>query len=192
MSSDPKNARRVRSYKSLLGERLFLVAISQQYALVRSMQWMDNLCWWVVTRFPNRHIIIYVEDRPYLLRFYIKRNGRLPGIYLHRFLSGDLDRDLHNHPWKKSYSLILYGKYKEERYDGSEIMSRVLSPGNVNVIRYNDFHRIDLITKGVWTLFVSGDVVQAWGFKNRDTGKFTHWKTYLESKNRETGEFDND
>ncbi len=161
------------------------------------------LCWTLVKTFPSRYHIVDIDGDPYLLRFYIKRNGRLPGVYLHHFYRGDADRDLHNHPWEISGSLILTGGYVEERLvarrDGLEarhnrksirthkfeinphgIVGIVeVTPGSINIIRANDFHRVDLLDGPAWSLFVSGKKVQDWGFWERDTGTFIPHREYF-------------
>ena len=125
----------------------------------------------------ERQVISRDDGSKYLTRFYVFRKTRwwMPSIYIHCFHSGDHDYCLHSHPWLISASLILSGQYLEERRDKKDrIYSRVLSPGNINIIAANDFHRVDLLSDKVWTLFVSGAKVQTWGFWNRDTGKFVN------------------
>lgn len=144
--------------------------------------------WKLNAMFPNRSRLIEVDGEPYLRRFYIKRSGRFPGIYLHYFYRGDADRDLHNHPWDISISLILAGGYAEERLHRiwtkqgwrNTVVTRLLRPWNINIIKANDFHRVDFIpgVKGTWTLFCSGKRVQDWGFYIKDTGKFIDNQTY--------------
>ncbi len=129
---------------------------------------------------------IYRGDNTlYLTRFYVFRKPRtwLPSIYIHCFHASDEDQELHNHPWRRSLSLILSGVYKEEFRDkNNKVQTRILSPGRFNYIPANKFHRVDLITPTVWTLFISGERVQRWGFWNRDTGEYTDWQKYLQLK----------
>lgn len=147
---------------------------------------IDKFCWFLVKTFPHRVREIKVEDDRYLLRFYLKHSSpRLPGLYLHHFYRGDLDRDLHNHPWTKSVSLILTGGYIEERLPKEEmgkpnykVIKRRFGPGSLNIIRGNDYHRVDLIGKTTWTLFTSGKKVKDWGFMLRDTGEYMDHETY--------------
>lgn len=40
-----------------------------------------------------------------------------PALFLHYFFRGDLDRELHSHPWKWGLSFILTNGYTEERYE---------------------------------------------------------------------------
>ncbi len=141
----------------------------------------------LVVRLPFR--TIETDGRPYLTRWYLwpgkPRSGPddngidLPfAVFIHYFHRGDEDRDQHNHPWDASVALVLAGGYREER--GNE--THVYKPGSVNVIKGDDFHRVDLLDpkKGSWSLFIAGRNVQSWGFKLRDTGEFVPWQRYLD------------
>lgn len=132
----------------------------------------------------------------YLCRYYFWRKSKtpkwvparvrklIPSIYLHYFYRGDLDEELHNHPWVNSMSLILTNGYYEDRLTPDGVVRRKIRPGSLNFIRCTDFHRVDLIdpTKGAWTLFITGQRVQEWGFKDIDTGKYTYWETFVEER----------
>lgn len=148
------------------------------------------LCWRIVEMFPTRSRMVYIDGQRYLLRFYIKRNGLLPGMYLHHFYMGDSDRELHDHPWWISGSLILTGGYYEERLipGTTTIVHRVIGPGTVNIIRGTDFHRVDLIEDHAWTLFVSGNRNKDWGFFIRETGQVIPHREYLLDKGRTLAE----
>lgn len=136
--------------------------------------------------FPSRSRLIKVDGEPYLRRFYLKHSGILPGLYLHYFYRGDRDRELHNHPWRYSFSLILKGGYKEERLVNNKVRVYHYKAGDVNIIKANDFHRVVMPEgvngTGVWTLFCSGKKVQDWGFIDPNTGEFIDWQTYEENK----------
>ncbi len=153
---------------------------------------MRRICRWLSKRLPMR--MITCEGEPYLMRFYIC--GRAPlhywpegtkprlawlpfAVYLHGFMRHDKDRDLHNHPWDKSYSLVLAGGYDEERLRSRSVVRRRLRPGYVNVIRRDDFHRITLLhAEVVWTLFITGKKLDTWGFLDRETGEYLTWREY--------------
>lgn len=132
----------------------------------------------------EKRVIYRKGNEPYLTRYYILRKPRpwLPSIYLHCFHASDEDMELHNHPWSRSVSLILSGSYREEYRKGNEVRERVLSPGKLNYIRADDFHRVDLLSKNVWTLFISGSKVQEWGFWNRNTDEYVSWKEHERRK----------
>lgn len=88
-----------------------------------------------------------------------------PGLFLHHFHQGDMDRHPHNHPWKLSFSYILLGGYVEYRgRDGKDV--RTLLPGSVNVIGRNTYHRVELLDPvgGCWSLFAHAERIGDWGF----------------------------
>jgi len=130
----------------------------------------------LIKKFPGRAKLIEVDGKPYLHRFYLKHNGRLPGIYLHHFYQSDPDRDLHNHPWRWSFSLILTGGYYEYRHNAMHALSYLepdvfdrKAPG-FNYITGDTFHRVVLkdLKAGAWTIFVSGPDEKDWGFFTRN------------------------
>lgn len=139
-------------------------------------------------RLPSR--TISTNDSPYLTRWYLWPEGPrdaddegsdLPfAVFLHKVHRGDAERDQHNHPWDLSVAIVLAGGYREER--GTEV--RTVLPGTVNIIRRDDFHRVDLLnpTIGSWSLFVAGRKTGGWGFKDASTGVVTPWQTYIMSK----------
>lgn len=116
---------------------------------------------------PVRRRIVGEDGSPYLTRYTVFRR-----LYLHRFHRSDADRTLHNHPWGRSYSLILIGGYREERRDSVHVRK----PGSIVVIDHDTFHRVDLLHGEAWSLFLAGPVQQSWGFWNRATD------TYVDSK----------
>lgn len=114
------------------------------------------------------------------------------GIFVHRFVASDTPWEVHNHPWAWSVSLILAGAYREIKYTwkprlvAASIDSHrhiaevgltnrreaVFSPFDINTIDYHDAHRVELIGKECWTLFVHGPRKSTWGFANEKTGAF--------------------
>lgn len=155
---------------------------------------------WAAKRRPLRSIAIDGDE--YLRRYYVCGrflpdyfNGKpllgfLPfTVYLHHFIRPDRDRELHNHPWDQSISVILTGGYDEERlyghtFDGEtvaggEVLEEDYGPGAINVIDANDFHRVSALKADVetWTLFITGRKTQTWGFRLND-GKFVHWRKF--------------
>ena len=138
----------------------------------------------------EKRVVNRRDGNPYLERYYIFHGSKfkfLPGIYLHKFLSGDEDPELHNHPWGSSVSLILSGGYLEERrkdkiVDGEvkrHVVSKKITPGMFNLIKKNDFHRVDLLEDYAWTIFFSGNREQDWGFWNRDTDEYVPWRDHV-------------
>jgi hypothetical protein len=107
---------------------------------------------------------------PYLDRYFAagwsptnRRSG--PAIFLHHFVASDPQLEVHSHPWGWSASLILSGGYREERCraDG-QVEVREYHPGEVNVLRAEDQHRIDLLSHECWSVFLAGSFEKPWGF----------------------------
>jgi len=116
-------------------------------------------------------------------------------VHLHRFVRDDADRDPHNHPWAWGYSLILSGGYREERVtkllpypdrvtgDCFESRTRDFLPLDTNAVPGDCFHRADLLAgRECWTLFVTGPVLDEWGFRERKTGAFVPWREYVSTR----------
>jgi len=140
-------------------------------------RWLFNLSGGM----PCRHI--RTDAGPYLERYYV---GRVLGVtfYLHRFLSGDRERHLHNHPWGWARALVLAGGYDEEVVHDLATAAPdgcVTRPRRIrlwNRVNGNHFHRIANAAPGTWTLFFHGprSVVhvpdghgprlKGWGFLN--------------------------
>ena len=137
-------------------------------ALVRALQAVTD----VAMSMPrNEWFYGYVITSPIDGSKYITRviTPRMFGhrLMLHHIHRPDYERHVHNHPWRRSYSLILTGGYYEERvidHDTLEVGMREFDPGEINRIDANDFHRITAVAEDTWTLFLAGEPVQSWGF----------------------------
>ncbi len=118
-------------------------------------------------RLPCR--LIYPDGRPYLERYYL---GRLFGLtfYLHRFVNGDGDRALHDHPWRWCGALVLAGGYRERRlrwFDprhGFHAVERAVGAGRLNLMNARSFHQILAARPDTWTLFAHSGKIKEWGF----------------------------
>jgi hypothetical protein len=87
-------------------------------------------------------------------------------VYLHKFVSGDGDRWLHNHPFN-GLSVILSGSYLEETREASAARGRISTIKRrkwLNVIKKDNFHRIASVRDNTWTLFIHAPHCQRWGF----------------------------
>lgn len=143
---------------------------------------MEKFLEYLVNKFELSSKTIYrqKDSNPYLTRYYLfqKPLPWLPSIYLHCFHSSDEDLEFHNHPWNYSFSILLSGMYREYFLQNGKVKKRILSPGNFNFINANKFHRIELISDKTWTLFISGGLVQNWGFINTDNNQFLYWQEH--------------
>lgn len=104
----------------------------------------------------------------------------LPCVYLHCFEASDEDPCPHNHPWEAK-SLILWGGYLEIRKDEA---TRVYTPGDVNTITENTFHRVLLLEDECWSLIKIGRKVQSWGFYDLRTREFVPWRVHRDRQAR--------
>lgn len=118
---------------------------------------------------------------PYLKRWWVIPRNRWFNIYLHHFLRSDDDRALHDHPWV-NVSILLRGSYMEHLPDGRVKMRkpwRPWAPWRLVFRLPTQPHRIELLLvdlrtgiRGpfgsheipVWTLFLTGPNVRAFGF----------------------------
>jgi hypothetical protein len=106
---------------------------------------------------------------------------RLPfNIFLHRFERSDDDGALHSHPWSWGVSIILAGGYSEERRIGDTVERVTFGPGSINVIRHEDFHRVDLLEEDAWSLFIAGPKLGTWFFWDRETKMRAHWRAFVD------------
>ncbi|OHD22132.1 MAG: hypothetical protein A2Y38_10290 [Spirochaetes bacterium GWB1_59_5] len=123
--------------------------------------------------------IIMRTDDPYLSRWWVLRTP-IVKVYVHKFHRSDWDEDLHNHPWAWALSLILKAGYCEERRLGNQVISRLVKPGNINLIRHSTFHRVDLLQKDCWSLFIAGPRKQDWGFWNRVINQYIPHNDFID------------
>jgi hypothetical protein len=116
----------------------------------------------ITDRLPAREIMD--GDTRYLERYYV---GTVLGVrfYLHQFVASDPDRGLHSHPWPWAVSLLLSGRYLEERRTRTHVRNWI------NFITGNTFHRVVLLpgrnggVRPVWTLFAHrAKRTKGWGF----------------------------
>jgi hypothetical protein len=140
---------------------------------------LQKLMSWGLTRttIPFAYVIPNMADKtPYITRFLFPRAFLPVRPLLHHIHQADGDRDVHNHPWKWSFSLILKGSYTEKRWlGGDEYKTRRVRW--FNFIRANDFHTIIELHGDVWTLFFAGPRTQDWGFQTKKG--FVDHQTYL-------------
>jgi hypothetical protein len=185
----------------------FIERLWSGYYNVSSRWWWGEVlrswCEKAVTYLPSPRVIRDREGKnPYLSRHYLTGGPRMEdgsnpfeangdpkrdivwgkrgpiGIYLHKFHQGDDAGELHNHPWKWAFSVVLAGGYSEERRQGDKVIRRRVAPLSLNFILGSTYHRVDLYERDAWTIFVVGKKVTGWGFWNRDTSLFTPWQLF--------------
>ncbi|MSO97536.1 MAG: hypothetical protein EXR11_04870 [Rhodospirillaceae bacterium] len=142
----------------------------------RFAAWRRRQAWWPTKIISERH-----TDEPYLERISLIK---IPGIFqiaIHRFWKSDDDGGLHDHPWLFWGSCILEGGYLEH-LPGGKVVQR--SPGAFRLRHAWTQHRIVIPNDGseVWTIFMMGPKIRAWGFIPDTTKKWMHWVPYLEMR----------
>lgn len=92
---------------------------------------------------------------------------------IHQILRSDNERHMHDHPWDYT-TIILRGRYIEHslKYGVTECPA-----GTVLHRLATDYHKLVLPDGPVWTLFISGEYKQRWGFFT-ERGKIP-WRIYL-------------
>lgn len=137
---------------------------------------MKKLLYWISGYLRCR--LIKIKGQPYLERYYV---GKLFGVtfFLHRFVSGDGDRYLHDHPFSYSGAVILSGGYTEvvlkhlDPINGQVVKYRAFYPGRVNLISSSKFHKVISVKPETWTLFWHTKRIKHWGFMHFDRKKST-------------------
>lgn len=140
---------------------------------------MKSLCMFIASFLP---LVKLGENGDYLHRYFVIRTPWI-SVYLHRFLRSDADKELHNHMWS-GLSLILSGAYREEKLcttvAHAEVVTTLHKAGRFNHIGKDDFHRVDLLSPEVWTLFIVGKKQRDdWGFIDRYTMKYVPWRDFV-------------
>lgn len=135
----------------------------------------------LLNRIFRREELGHGPDGPYLRRWTLFRlfDYRL---YLHRFLTDDSGRHLHDHPCDV-WTFMLWGRYVEttpatER-DGLSTMTSYSAP-YLRRFRAEHIHRIDLLAENrgkTWTLCLFLPKRREWGFY-LDDGSWVRWDAY--------------
>lgn len=111
--------------------------------------------------------VIGPDNDPYLKRWFIIPRNRWFNVYLHHFHRSDDPRALHDHPWR-NLSILLSGSYLEHLRDGTVKLRKPWRPWafwRLPMRGATSAHRVELIDgRKVWTLFLTGRKVRAWGF----------------------------
>lgn len=121
---------------------------------------------------------IHQNGEIYLTRLTLLRTPWF-AIKLHWIKKPDPDRDLHDHPWR-FWSFVIRGGYKEIVNKFPWLVGQEVER-TVNWFNYKDSvtsHRISEVKPGTITLVVTGLKHKRWGFYDKDTGQFVHWRDY--------------
>lgn len=149
-----------------------------------------------LVQFPRWLKTCFRDRRPdqdigpgYLQRWWILPRNPIANIYLHRVWRDDDDRALHDHPWI-NLSIILRGAYREVMPDfgahATPYVSIAALPtrgvlrraGAMKFRRPSDAHRLEVVDGPVWSLFITGPTVRAWGF--HCPKGWRHWREFTD------------
>ena len=99
---------------------------------------------------------------PYMIRVYL---GHWRGwrLYLHRFVTSDGERWVHDHPFA-GLAVVLSGGYAEEVLPALGAEPRAFLRRWFNWITARKLHRISSVLPNTWTLFIHGPHRNKWGF----------------------------
>lgn len=117
-------------------------------------------------------VIINCDKEPYLKRWYLIRRESC-GLFIHKFIRGDEDRALHDHPW--NFVIIpLWRGYVEHQDSGRK---RRVWPLMISIRKGEFRHRVELVgAKPAWSIFVRFRRRRDWGFWPNKV--FVHWKKW--------------
>lgn len=144
---------------------------------------------WFIITITNYLPVKVIRDEkgiPFLYRYHLfalTNDG--PGMCIHRFVKSDPDRGYHDHPWEKSLSFILCGRY-DERILNKESNSYITHKRNRWTFNYlngvDTFHRV-MVEEGkdVWTLFMFQKRNKTWGMISLD-GQYKQMSTTVNDR----------
>lgn len=133
--------------------------------------------------FRYRDITKVVDGKAslYLRRFYLTPRALPIRVFLHHIARSDDDRDLHDHPFDFSTTL-LRGAYIEH-LPGND--ARLLYAGQSVFNPAEHLHRLELLDP-VWSLVILSKARRVWGFamegvdlNGEKVTAWTDWRTYL-------------
>jgi hypothetical protein len=152
-------------------------------------------------KFFRKRIIHNFKGDPYLVR-YTLFSCKWFGVFLHKIMRSDSDRDLHDHPWS-FWTFLLAGRYTEDvpldnppMYKPNGCMytrPRIFAAGSLVRHRAEDAHCLTLPRTWrwdglegskepdgfipVWSLFIHGPRRREWGFHT--AAGWIPWETYV-------------
>lgn len=136
---------------------------------------------WIIRQAQKRP---YIHIGEYMYRWWlIPQEWKLPrAARVHHIKREDLDPFLHDHPWDWR-TIILDGWYDEEDVEG---VIRRREAGTTRGASAETLHRIVAVSPGgVWTLFITGERRNRWGFMVGDPARKTYWRDYTSPNSRE-------
>lgn len=98
------------------------------------------------------------QECPFLRRWVL--DFKLFSIRLHHWTGSDDNRALHDHPWS-FLTFVFRGSYRDVTESGDEI----LKAPSIHSRSAFHLHSVQLISKSVWTLLITGPTKRTWGYR---------------------------
>lgn len=163
------------------------------------MIWLLVLFLYWAYLYLNR-LVIQDKDGKYLARYHLLDvstlcrwldiNPHYQKWFLHRIYRADKDRDLHNHPWSRAESYVLWGGYAECVFSSTNdsFWPTYYYRGDRSFLAFlsGKYHRITHVLPNTWTLFMAGPRDREWYFWT-ENGPVV-WYEYLEVPQTDLGD----
>jgi len=152
--------------------------------------WIKWFVWSIFMRIAERatenepDFVIGSESDPYLLRWYVIPRNPIFNIYVHRILTDDEDRALHDHPWF-FFSYILSGGYYEVlptkvvwRKPTSWYIRGMWTPHRLQLAKFPPDPATGIARSiKALTIIFTGPVLRRWGFHCPNGWRY--WKDFV-------------
>lgn len=134
---------------------------------------------WAQTIMARQQDVTIGED--YMRRWWVIPRNENANVYLHRILTSDDDRAMHDHPWS-NISYLLFGSYWEHTPEGKFLRKA----GEVVSRPADALHRLEVIPgEEAISLFITGPKVREWGFACEHG--WVHWEDFTSADGTRTG-----
>ena len=142
----------------------------------------------------SRRRIIHDREykEPYLIRYYVflkDRNNFPFNIFIHKFMKGDDDEDMHDHPWGFFHIILSGGYWEEVPQDQNDLNQGIQKiwreTGYWNCVSAEYKHRIELEDNiKPWTIFIPLNKMSKWGFwvKKNEIWEKIPFNIYIKNK----------
>lgn len=157
--------------------------------------WWARLVEWFVIHYLTRHfpgryrVIPRLDGVPLLRQFLVLRLGPVKRpwveVFLHSFINGEGREWFHRHRWGRMISLVLSGRFCEERFPGQ--LYRIHRAPSVYMMDQATIHRLDWAAERTWSLFVGLDNDLEWDYWRRPTPEAlqrTRWQDMIPPEKR--------
>ena len=156
-----------------------------------SFGWWARLVEWAIVHvllrlFPKRYRLIpRIDGQPLLRQFLVLRLGKFLEVYLHSFVNGETDQWFHRHRWGHMFSMVLSGRFCEERFPGR--LFWVHYAPSFYYMDQSTIHRLHWAGERTWSLFFGFGNGDSWGYYRRPTPEalqYTPWQQMIPPEKR--------